>query len=109
MKITLSVSQTADMLMNDPNANWGYSGAEALAEHLHQIEDETGEEMELDVVAIRCDFARYDNLSEWAESYGLGFDNRDDDNEAKENKICAFIRNHGTLIEFNGGIIVSQF
>jgi len=104
------------MLMNDPNANWGYSGAHALAEHLHQIEADTREEMELDLVAIRCDFARHDSLSDWAQDYfakdkissSLGFDDDDTDDEKNE-KIREFIRDHGTLIEFNNGIIVSQF
>ena len=97
------------MLVNDHNATWGYSGARALAEHLHQIEEDTGEEIELDLVSLRCDFARYDSLSDWAESYGLGFDDRDDTDDEKNEKIREFIRDHGTLIEFNGGIIVSQF
>ena len=104
------------MLMNDPNANWGYSGAKALAEHLHQIEEDTGEEIELDLVSLRCDFARHDSLSEWAESYfglnkvscSLGFD-FDDTEESKEEKIRDYIQDHGTLIEFTGGVIVSQF
>jgi len=91
------------MLINDANANWGYSGATALAEHLHQIEEDIGEEIELDLVSLRCDFARYDSLSDWAESYfGLN-------KESKEEKIRDYIQDHGTLIEFTGGIIVSQF
>ena len=116
MKITLSFLQAADMIMNDPSANWGYSGAHALAEHLHQIEADTREEMELDLVAIRCDFSRYDSLNDWAQYYfaknkiasSLGFDDDDTDDEKNE-KIREFIRDHGTLIEFTGGIIVSQF
>jgi hypothetical protein len=104
------------MLTNDHDADWGYSGAHAIAEHLKQIEEDTGEEMELDLVAIRCDFARHDSLSDWSQHYfyendmasSLGFDDDDTDDEKNE-KIREFIRDHGTLIEFNGGIIVSQF
>ena len=40
-----------------------------MAEYLEEYEESTGQEMELDVVAIRCDFSEYSSLQAWAEDY----------------------------------------
>jgi uncharacterized metal-binding protein len=114
--ITLSTYQIADELRNDTNANWSCNGALALAEHLEEYEESTGEELELDVCAVRCDFSEYANLQDWANDYfsnaleELGFDETEenDDDEVDE-KIREYIQDYGQLIEFEGGIIVSSF
>lgn len=114
MKTTLTTHDIAHALKSDENANWSWSGALALAEWLEEMEESTGEEMELDVVAIRCDFAQWASLQDWAEDYfsdwkeDLGISEDDDENEIDE-KIKNHINNNGTLIEFDGGIIVSSF
>jgi len=116
MKKTLTTYDTAHELMQDDNANWTRSGAFALAEYLEEYEESTGEELELDVVAIRCDFSQYDSLQDWAHDYfsnareEMGFDETEDiDDEEFDEKIREYIHDNGQLIEFNGGIIVSSF
>ena len=69
MKITLSTSQVADRLLNDDNANWSWEGAQALAEFLEDQENDLGEELEFDVVAIRCDFHEYEDTTEALKSH----------------------------------------
>lgn len=109
----------AHELLADKYAGWTYAGAFALAEYLEDYEDSTGEELELDVVAIRCDFSEYSDLIDWAEVHfsdeaqrneALGFD---DGEEIDEDELLDRIREHiednGQLIEFEGGIIVSSF
>jgi len=103
----------AEELMNDINANWSRAGAFALAEYFEQIEMDTNEELDFDAVAIRCEFSQYESLQDWASEYGLdcidlGVES-DDDDETKEEAIRDYIEERGTLIDFNGGIIVSQF
>lgn len=120
MKTTLSTWQIADALQNDSSANWSNAGAQALAEYLEEMEEDTGEELELDAVAIRCDFSEFASLQDWlAEYYGApladafksaGIDlDDDDDDEAKDDLIRSHIQGHGQLIEFDGGVIVSSF
>jgi hypothetical protein len=116
MKTTLSTSEAADILFNDKNANWSYAGARALVEYLEEYEESTGEELEFDYVAIRCDFSEHDSLVEWANDYFAHDNWRDNvkcDYEADESeldeKIREYIQDHGQLIEFEGGIIVSSF
>ena len=114
--MTLTQSQIADELRKDTNANWSYDGANALAEYFEDYEESTGEEMELDTCAIRCDFSEYSSLLDWAHEYfsnalkELGFDETaENDDDKVDSKIREYIQAHGQLIEFDGGIIVSSF
>jgi hypothetical protein len=120
MKKTMTTSYIAHELLDDENANWSRAGALALAEYLEELEESTGEEMEFDHVAIRCDFSEYADLETWLSEYygrpipaayesaGIDLDGEEDEEE-KEELIRSHIQDHGTLIEFNGGIIVSSF
>lgn len=106
MKTTLTTYDVARALSSDENANWSWNGAKALAEYLEEYEESTGEELELDVVAIRCDFVECSSLSDWASVYGMQID---EDREDADEQIRDFIHDRGTLIEFDGGVIVSSF
>ena len=48
---------------------FSYEGLKALFEWFEELENDTGEEMELDVVAICCDFTEYESLKEYNEYY----------------------------------------
>ena len=116
MKMTLSTYQIADALKNDTCARWSYNGSIALAEYLEEYEESTGEELELDTCAIRCDFSEYSSLQEWAHDYfsnawqELGFNETEEtDDDEFDEKIRSYIQDHGQLVEFDGGIIVSSF
>jgi hypothetical protein len=123
MKTTLNTSDIARALKSDENAAWTWNGAKALAEYLEQLEEETGEEMELDVCAVRCDFSEYANLMEWGMYYfkdqidgasqlnlTIGTDGSlEEEDEEIDDSIRSHIRDKGTLIEFDGGVIVSCF
>jgi hypothetical protein len=116
MKTTLTTSHAAEILANDENSSFSRLGAYALVDYLEQIEEDTGEEMEFDRVGIRCDFAEYDSLTDWAEDYFSGDNWRDNvncdydtDDDTLDEKIREYIQDRGQLIEFSGGIIVSNF
>jgi hypothetical protein len=121
MKTTLSTSDIARALKSDENAAWTWNGAKALAEYLEQLEEETGEEMEMDVCAIRCDFSESASLQDWLMEHhgaetlafalqysGIDLDGSEDEDEIAD-LIRSYIHDHGTLIEFDGGVIVSSF
>jgi len=55
--------------MNREN-NFSYEGRIALFDYLERLEEDTGEEMELDVIAICCDFTEYESLEEFNNTYG---------------------------------------
>lgn len=112
MKETLNTYEIADRLFRDENAGWSYNGAKALAEFLDTDENE---DAEFDRVAIRCDFSEYGSLHDWARDYFIDW--RGDlslpegmaGEEEEEDAIREYIQDHGQLICFDGGIIVSSF
>jgi hypothetical protein len=125
MKKTLTNYEIAHELLQDDNAGWTRAGAFALAEYLEEYEESTGEEMEFDHVAIRCDFSEYKSILAFADEY-FGGDNRqaadalgleiaisgdefEEEDWEVENAVRDYIEGRGTLIEFDGGIIVSSF
>tara|TARA_R110002074_G_scaffold127539_1_gene266749 strand:+ start:912 stop:1292 length:381 start_codon:yes stop_codon:yes gene_type:complete len=126
MKMTLSTNHAAHLLASDENGGWSYSGATALVEYLEELEDGTGEEVEFDAVALRCDYSEYKNLQAWFIDYhggktikgafesagidieGLWIDGEEDEEEI-DDLIRSFIQDRGDLIEFDGGVIVSSF
>jgi hypothetical protein len=113
MKATLTTSQAAAMLKADTSANWSHAGARALIEHLEQLEEDTGTEMELDAVAIRCDYSEHESALQAANEYGfepnpnLGDGEQDDDD--KEADALAWLQDNTQVIEFDGGVIIQNF
>jgi hypothetical protein len=121
MKLTLTTNHAAHLLIQDENANWTRAGAFALVEYLEELEENTGVEIEFCPVAIRCDYSQADSLQNWLmehhgastldfalEYSGIDMDGTEDTDEI-DDLIRSYIQNHGTLLEFDGGIIVSSF
>ena len=118
MKTTLSTHDIAHALLHDSYANWTICAAFALAEYLEEMEESTGVEIELDVVAIRCDYSEYKSPKDWATQYygtddfwagmGVHLDGAEDRDDL-DDLIKSHINDHGTLIDFGRGIIVSSF
>lgn len=77
---------------------FSYEGYEALYEYLEELSDDIGQPLELDPVAIACDFSEYESLEEIAEEYG-----RDDIKTLED------LGYYTTVIEFNGGVIIQDF
>ena len=107
MKTTLSTSEAVDLLATDDNAGWSYAGARALVKFLENLEDDTGEEIEFDRVALRCDFSEYPNAREAAEEYG--WEPEDADSDDAEEAAAGWLGDRTTVITFDGGVIVRQF
>ncbi len=52
-----------------------YLGKKALFEYLNQLSEDIGEPIELDIIAICCEFTEYDNLKEFNDDYGYSIGN----------------------------------
>lgn len=104
--------------------NFSVSARYALFEYFEQIEEDMGEEMEFDPIAICCEFAEYESVLSFADEYfediqqaaselgleiAMSGDEFEDEDDEIEEAIREYIRNRGQLIEFEGGIIVSNF
>ena len=85
MKTTLTQHEAADMLMKSEAFGTGkdaYSMCYSMAQYLEQYEEDTGEELELDPVAIRCEY-RAITLDEAVSDYQIP-PHLDDDEDVLE-------------------------
>jgi len=78
-----------------------------LFRYLEDFEDSTGMELELDPIAICCDFAEHPSAREAADDYGFEPDGDDDD--AREKSALDWLREKTQVLEFDGGIVIQQF
>ena len=51
--------------------NFSYKGKKALFQYIGEFEEDTGEEIEFDYIALCVDYSEYDNLDEVFEVYDL--------------------------------------
>ena len=79
--------------------NFSYDGLKALFGYLEEYEEGTGEEIELDVIALCCEYMEYDSLNEYNRDY-----------DTKYSEIDA-IQDDTTLIKIDGGdgFIIQQY
>ena len=69
---------------NDRNRQFSHQALKEIFAILTEYEEDTGEELELDVVGICCSFTEYDNIREAASQYDIDLndypnDDQDDD------------------------------
>jgi hypothetical protein len=76
----------------------------AIFAHLEDYEGQTGTELELDPIAVCCDFAEYPSALEAAKAYGF-----QDGIDSKEESPLEWLQNRTQVIEFEGGIVIQQF
>jgi|TARA_B100001094_G_C18011199_1_gene710193 hypothetical protein len=71
MKETVTVFRFRDAFKQSDTYknNFSYEGLHALFEYFEQLEDDIGEEIELDVVAICCEYTEYDSLEDFNADY----------------------------------------
>ncbi len=57
---------------------FSYEGLQALFEWLEDIESDMGEEQELDVIGLCCEFAEFESLKEFQDDYGTDYESIED-------------------------------
>lgn len=118
MKDTVTKSTFIDAFTNMGRGDsFSYAGFSALFDYLEALEDDCGTEVELDPVAFDCEYSEYTGIASFRHEYfaddkqardDLGADEDADEDELDE-LTREYIHDHGQLIEFEGGIIVSSF
>lgn len=111
MKTTVSAHDFLEAFKRQRPENFSRAGLFALFDYLGEVERESATEMELDVVAICCDYTEYATAVEAALAYG--FESRDEDDdidaEAREREYLEFLTDKTTVVQFDGGVIVQNF
>jgi hypothetical protein len=70
MKTTLNFDDFYSKFQKLRSANFSDEGLKALYNHLSNYENETEDEIELDVIALCCQYAEYESLEEFQIDYG---------------------------------------
>lgn len=104
----LNTHDVAHELSSNEDNGFSYNGAYAIAEYLEQFEEDTGEKIELDTVAIRCEYSEYPNANEAAGQYDFVADSAADEDE-NEASALAYLEERTTVIPFDGGVIIADF
>jgi hypothetical protein len=73
----------------------------ALFAHLEDYEKSTCFELELDPIAICCEFAEHSSAIVASKEYGQSFES--------ESEALEWLRNHTQVIEFDGGLVIQLF
>jgi len=104
MKITLNRSYFIDIFRAHGRYGQmgGHPGLKALYRYLEEWEQDTGEEIELDVIRLCCGWSHYDNV---ADAYAelIGGDAED------EEAMLEALEYRATVIQYKDGCFVSQF
>ena len=76
MKTTVNQSAFIDAFHNfDRYDQFGYAALSSLFDYLEQLEDDTGEEIELDVIALCCDYS-VDTVEDIASNYSIDIEGK---------------------------------
>ena len=73
MKQSINMYDFERAFKNFERDNFSYDGLKALFEYLEEYEEGTGEEVELDVIALCCEYMEYDSLNEYNDDYGTKY------------------------------------
>lgn len=111
MKTSVNFSQFCDAFRDmGRNDNFSYAGKRALFDFLEDMADSTGEEYELDVIALCCEFAESD-VEELIAYYSIDVSEAEDDEEEIEAIVEEYL-NDNTMIAGkldNGSFVYAQF
>jgi hypothetical protein len=108
MKTTVSVYDFREAFQKTRPNQFSYSGLGDLFEYLENYEEDTGQEIELDVISICCDFSE-DNWKDIADSYDIDLSNCDDD-EQKQQAVADYLCDQGQYVSTVGeSFVYRQF
>tara|TARA_R110000744_G_C19371770_1_gene563263 strand:+ start:87004 stop:87339 length:336 start_codon:yes stop_codon:yes gene_type:complete len=90
--------------------NFSYEGLQALFNFLEQMEEDTGEESELDVIALCCDFNE-DTLEDVISSYSIDVSNAEGDEDEQADIVEDYLNENTMLVSHldNGSFVYQAF
>ena len=87
---------------------FSFDGLRALFAYLEEMEEGMGEEMELDVIALCCDFSEFASPMEAAAEHGWEAD-PDADNDENGEAALEWLQDRTSVITHDSGIIIQSF
>lgn len=112
MKETVTESRFIQAFLATRPEQFSRKALVALFDYLDKLEQDLGEETELDVIGLCCEWAEYKDAIEAAEAYGWEApeipegEERDD---TSDRKALEFLQDNTHVIDFDGGVLVLNF
>jgi hypothetical protein len=108
MKTTVYFSEFRDLFQQIRPDNFSYQGQKILFDYFEEYEESTGEEVDLDVIAICCDFSE-DSFENIADQYGIELDVEMDEDYQKQ-QVIEHLEGEGAYVgDSINGIVYRQF
>jgi hypothetical protein len=105
MKIQVTEQMFLDSFRAIRPDTFSREGLRALFQYFEDLESDCGIEIELDVIAICCDFVEYDSLQAIAEDYRIeGYRIEGDEDAIREH-----LQDRTQVIEFGSGVIIQAY
>lgn len=110
MKQSINFSQFIDAFKaHNRYDGYGYEALKVIFEYLEEYEDSTGEEIELDVISICCDYTVQGHTG-IAQDYSIDLSEADGDVEAEEQIVLDYLNDHTTVLgRCDTGIVYQVF
>jgi hypothetical protein len=97
MYTNVNFSTFCDSFSEERKATFSYDGKRALFDYLEELEESTGEEIELDTIALCCEYTEYESLDDCLAEYS-SITSREE------------LEGNTTVIDLpGGGLIIQQF
>ena len=108
MKTTVSLEDFRYAFKLARREDFSYHGLKELFNYLEEYEDSTGEEVELDVIALCCDFSE-DTWQNIAQNYDIDLTGAELGGEKYE-IVKEYLEDQGALVgEVEGGFVYRNF
>lgn len=100
----------------DRGENFGYNGWRAIGDYLEQLSIDTGEDLEVDIIAICCDYNCVNSIEEFLQEFpgfiaDIGEDETDFsewDEQEKYNAISEYLSDNAACVACEDGLIIWQ-
>lgn len=94
MKTTVSLYDFREAFRTCGRAEqFSHEGLEVLFDYLEQYEEDTGEELELDVIALCCDYSE-DTVADIARNYSIDLSDLDPEDDDYEEQCTEAVRDY---------------
>jgi hypothetical protein len=108
MKTTVCFSEFRDAFQAIRPDNFSYQGQKILFDYFEQYEEDTGESIELDVIAVCCDYSE-DSFQNIADQYGIELD-AEMDEDYQSQQVIEHLEGEGAYVgDSINGIIYRNF
>ena len=105
MKQTVNFNHFCNSFAGSYANTFSYDAKRALFDYLEEYETNTRTEIELDPIALACEYTEYKNLAEIVKEYGDEFEE-----DHSDELILEELQDHTQVIELpDGGLLIANF